>query len=401
MSEALIAHSVDLQRLQSERFVMEVCDGHLVVHHIPYVNDAHVIKEGTLVMVLCISGDHTVRPNDHTAYWIGEWPCDIHGNHLPSLVNSPMQKVLCKGFTSNFYLSCHAEKEEFSPNGNYPDYYEKVRHYFDMIAGPALNMDSEAWMKINKPLDLKEDDYPLQYMDTNSSKAGITDQNSKFKGLKIGIVGLGGTGSYILDLISKTTVEEIHLFDGDEINTHNAFRAPGAIAENVLSKAPKKVDYFSSVYGNMHKHIVPHPCMVTEENISELDGMSYVFLALDSVSSKKQIARYLIDKQIPFIDSGLGIDRNPDGRLSGMLHIAIGTCEHYQHLSDVMGSEEAEKDMYATDIQIADLNALAADLSVIRWKKMLGFYDDNSHELYSVYTVNSNEIDNVKESKEA
>ena len=87
----------------------------------------------------------------------------------------------------------------------------------------------------------------------------------------------------------------------------------------------------------------------------------------------------------------------PDGNLSGMIHIAKGTPDCYHHLSLVMGSENAEKNMYESDIQIAELNALAADLSVIQWKKMLGFYADISHEAYSVYTINSNDIDHYEE----
>jgi hypothetical protein len=37
--------------------------------------------------------------------------------------------------------------------------------------------------------------------------------------------GLGGTGSYILDLVSKTPVNEILLFDSDDFLQHNAFRS--------------------------------------------------------------------------------------------------------------------------------------------------------------------------------
>ena len=232
-------------------------------------------------------------------------------------------------------------------------------------------------------------------MDTNASRAGITSLNDKFKGLKIAIIGLGGTGSYLLDLIAKTQVSEIHLFDADEINTHNAFRAPGAMSETDLSKAPKKVEYYARIYDNMHKGIKPHPVMVNLENLSDLDGLDYVFLSLDIVSAKQQIASYLIDHGIPFIDSGMGIALEPNGQLSGMLHIAIGTKDCYNHLHEVMGSSEAEKDLYATDIQIAELNALAANLSVIRWKKMLGFYVDKRHEPYSVYTINYNDLDNA------
>lgn len=397
MLKALISLNPDLQHLQQEGFVMEERGGWLIIHHIPYLNNEHLIREGTLLMPLCTSGNRTTRPNDHTAYWVGGRPCDINANPLPSLVNSAVNKPICSGFTANFYFSCHAEKEEFPPQGDYPDYYEKVKHYFDIIAAPALNLDSDAWIRFNIGIESTSEETPLRYMDTNASRAGITHLNDKFKRLKIGIIGLGGTGSYLLDLIAKTQVAEIHLYDADEINTHNAFRAPGAMSEVDLSKAPKKVEYYASIYGNMHKGIKTHPVMVNEDNLSCLDTLDYVFLSLDIVSAKQQIASYLIDHGIPFIDSGMGIEQDPNGRLSGMLHIAIGTKSCYNHLPHVMGNTEAEKDLYATDIQIAELNALAAILSVIRWKKMLGFYVDKRQEPYSVYTINYNELDNAEE----
>ena len=243
-------------------------------------------------MPLCVTGNRTIQPNDHTAYWIGDRPCDVNGHPLPSLVHSAVQKQLCTGFTSDFYFSCHAEKEEFPPNGDYPNYYEKVRHYYDIIAAPALNLDSDAWLRINIEKESQPEETPLRYMDTNASRAGITRLNDKFIGLKVGIIGLGGTGSYILDLIAKTQVAEIHLFDADEINTHNAFRAPGAMSEADLSKAPKKVEYYARIYDNMHKGIKPHAVMINSENLSELDELDYVFLSLDVVGAKLQIASY-------------------------------------------------------------------------------------------------------------
>lgn len=400
MFEALISRSVDLQLLQKDGFVMEACDGWLIIHHIPYLNATHQIKDGTLLMALTTAGNHTARPCDHTAYWEGERPCDISGTPLPSLINSSVHKAICTGHTCDYYLSCHAEKEEFPPNGDYPDYYQKVLHYFDLIAAPALHLNPDAWSLINRPIDTIIDNNPLQYMDTNASRAGITNLLGIFQGLKIGIIGMGGTGAYLLDLIAKIPVGEIHIFDADVLNNHNAFRAPGAISESELSRVPTKVEYYANLYRKMHRSITPHPLMITSDHFSLLDNLDYVFISIDSVSAKRQIADYLIDKSIPFIDSGLGIDQNPDGKLSGLLHITIGTKDCYQHLSQFMGSEKAEDDMYATNIQIAELNSLAATLSVIRWKKKLGFYADIHHECAAVYSVSSNEIDNVYETKE-
>ena len=59
----------------------------------------------------------------------------------------------------------------------------------------------------------------------------------------VAIIGLGGTGGYILDFVAKTPVKQIRLFDPDVFLSHNAFRAPGAPMLEELRDAPKKVDY--------------------------------------------------------------------------------------------------------------------------------------------------------------
>ena len=48
MFAALTNHSTDLQRLREEGFVMEACDGWLIIHHIPYINATREMKDGTL-----------------------------------------------------------------------------------------------------------------------------------------------------------------------------------------------------------------------------------------------------------------------------------------------------------------------------------------------------------------
>ncbi len=73
---------------------------------------------------------------------------------------------------------------------------------------------------------------------------------------KVAIVGLGGTGGYLLDYLAKMPVDEIHLFDGDVFSQHNAFRAPGTASKEELDKSPSKVSYFYNQYSKMHKHII-------------------------------------------------------------------------------------------------------------------------------------------------
>jgi tRNA A37 threonylcarbamoyladenosine dehydratase len=72
-----------------------------------------------------------------------------------------------------------------------------------------------------------DDDSPFNYIDDASGRAGITAHTNRLSLARVAIVGLGGTGSYVLDLVVKTPVREIHAFDGDWFVQHNAFRSPG------------------------------------------------------------------------------------------------------------------------------------------------------------------------------
>src|ERR1035437_8430939 len=113
-----------------------------------------------------------------------------------------------------------------------------------------------------------EDDI-FKYPDTNSTRAKIDYLNRKFKNLKIAIIGMGGTGSYILDLVSKTPVKEIHIYDGDTFQLHNAFRAPGAISAEKFDSEDNlmKVNYYNEIYSRMHNGIIAHNEYLTEDNI--------------------------------------------------------------------------------------------------------------------------------------
>ena len=49
-----------------------------------------------------------------------------------------------------------------------------------------------------------------------------------------------------------------------------------------------------------------------------------------------------------------------------------------------------EEDVYSSNIQVADLNALNAAMAVIKWKKIRGFYRDFEREHHSTYTTDGN-----------
>lgn len=233
----------------------------------------------------------------------------------------------------------------------------------------------------------------FKYPDTNSSRAGIAELNSKFEGMKIAIVGVGGTGSFILDLVSKTHVSEIHIYDGDEFQMHNAFRAPGACSEEIFDPNGnlKKVNYYTDIYSKLRFGVIPHSVYIDESNINELKEYDFVFISVDKNKVRSFITKELLKLNVPFIDVGMGLKKRGD-QLLGSVRVTMGTNEFSEHLKDRIGSEEFAENEYATNIQIVDLNCFNASLAVIRWKKFVCFYQDDKQEHNSLYFTNTSKL---------
>jgi tRNA A37 threonylcarbamoyladenosine dehydratase len=233
----------------------------------------------------------------------------------------------------------------------------------------------------------------FKYPDTNAARADIEYLTSKFSNLRIAIIGMGGTGSYILDHIAKTQVLEIHIYDKDIFQLHNAFRAPGATeaSEFDVEGGLKKVDYYYRIYSRMHTGIKAHDYNITSENICELAGFDYVFISVDKNEARKMITDKLAAMGIPFIDSGLGIIKLEDS-LVGTIRVTTATSRKNDHLLNRIGSGEFKDNDYNKNIQISELNCLNAVLAVIKWKKLTGFYQDLKEEHNSFYFINTNKL---------
>jgi hypothetical protein len=225
----------------------------------------------------------------------------------------------------------------------------------------------------------------------------------KFKGLKIAIVGLGGTGAYILDQVSKTPVAEIHLYDGDLLQQHNAFRYPGAVPFATLERGLTKVEYLHEVYSQMHLGITQHPSMITAGNVGELRQFDYVFLCVDNTPARALVVRELRETRTSLLDVGMGVHL-VDGtqQVWGTCRVTALTPPHHDHATRTMPLTENEaEDVYRSNIQIADLNAQNAVLAVGMWKRLCGFYVDNCRAGHVTYSTNLNEMGNSEKEDES
>lgn len=395
MSQLLINRNPDLKRLRDEGFNVHCMGNFLVVDGVSYVAGGPTVKRGRLVTGLPLSGDQLNSVDTHVMHFAGEYPCDANGNQLDQIRHNGATQHLPELRTDFSFSSMPVESN--GQKRQYHNYYEKVITYVRMLSNPALSVDPSADPRTWPPYATTEEESVFCYHDTASSRAGIAAITAKLESLRIGILGLGGTGSYILDLVAKTPVKEIHLFDGDEFQNHNAFRAPGAASFDQVAARRKKVDHFAETYAQFRRGIIPHPERVDETNAEALRSLDFVFLAIDSGPAKKLLLAKIEEFGLPFIDVGMGLEVSDDQQVHGTLRVATSTPEKRDHIgarNRIPCGENPVNDIYATNIQVADLNCLNACLAVIKWKKHYGFYADIDKEHFSTYTVDGNHIIN-------
>lgn len=385
MSQELINHSPDLKKLRDEGYEIEVRDAFLLVSGVPYLDSTGNVRCGTLVCPLNLAGDRTGRPEDHTIKFIGEQPCGRDGREIESIKHDVGDRQLHETITINRSFSN-------KPPSGYANYYDKVTRYIEIIMAPARSIDPGITAQTYNVIESLESESVFKYHDTNSSRAEIDVVTSKLKGEMIAIIGLGGTGGYVLDLVAKTPAAEIHLYDGDDFFQHNAFRAPGAPSIDELRKKPLKVEHFAKIYSRMRRNIFVHPSFIDSDNIPSFAGFTCVFICIDDGPIKKALIESLESNGITYIDVGMGVEI-VDDKLIATARVTSGTPTLPTPIAErgrISFREADDNNDYDSNIQIAELNALNAALAVIKWKKLAGFYCDVVGEHNTLYTLNDN-----------
>lgn len=378
----LVARSDDLARLIDEGYDIEVRGGSLLVHHVPYVTSAGEVDYCVLHSELTTNGERTVRPGRHEVWVIGGIPHDHQGKKL-SLVIEEGAIDCGNGLTASCRVSGKLHSEHPA------DYYVKVSNAVRVLGQYARGISPGVTHTNAPPRESSPDESVFVYHDTASSRSLLSAVTDKLKMPKVAIIGLGGTGSYILDILAKTPVGEIHLFDDDEFLAHNAFRAPGAASLADVVPMPKKVEYFAGVYSRFRRGIVPHSERIDETNVSELREMSFVFMSMDAGPAKKGVIDHLREWGIPFVDCGMGLTR-VENSLRGTVRATSGSPGHYEHVERRISFVDITANEYDLNMQTADLNMLNAAMAIVRWKKFCGYYTDSTDERHSSYVVSSN-----------
>lgn len=370
MFQRLVSHNEDIRRLVEKGFAVAFDAGYLIIRDVPYLDAELRLKVGAIVTKLDFVDQDHVRQTDHQIWFAGAVPHGLDGKPIPNLGGGATTLALGEASTDITVERSFSNKPR--PTGVFVDFFEKIESYVGIIAGPAMELHGASPYTFRATKEVAGDTV-FKFYDTLSSRAEINDLSAKLKNDVVAVIGLGGTGSYLLDYLVKTPVREIRAFDHDVYHVHTAFRSPGRLDQAELGE--RKADVYRSRYDNFRTGLSIVVKAIDASCGQDLDGVTFAFVCVDKGSSRAAIFDLLIAKGIPFIDVGMGLSRQ-NGSIGGLVRATYFPPEDARELvaKGLAPLVDTPDDIYRTTIQISELNALNAALAMIRFKQLRGFY---------------------------
>lgn len=152
----------------------------------------------------------------------------------------------------------------------------------------------------------------MNWLDRLEVLIGI-DNIDKIKKKNILIIGLGGVGSYAVEGIIRSGIENIIIVDKDKIDITNLNRQ---LMTNINNIDLLKVDEIEKRIKEINPNvdIKKYNLNITLDNINELfdNHIDYVIDACDDIKIKEELIRICNDKKIKMISSmGMGNKMDP------------------------------------------------------------------------------------------
>ena len=231
---------------------------------------------------------------------------------------------------------------------------------------------------------------PFKIPNTFEARAALGPVQDRARDERIAIIGLGGTGAYVLDLVSKTPVPEIHLLDADQVEWHTFMRAPGAPNTEEIASLPRnsltKVAYYYSKYASLRDGIYPHAVQIEKFsdfiNFLSSHSIDFAFVCIDqkkdSDSPRQDVVYEALSKaEIPFIDSGVSITLEGD-TIRGAVTTSFYAEGSYAWREAIPNARVEGNVPGYRNVQLPEVNALAASLAVMEWRRRTEQYVSES-----------------------
>ena len=249
---------------------------------------------------------------------------------------------------------------------------------------------------------------PFHIPNTFEARAGISPVQDRIRGDRIAIIGLGGTGSFVLDLMAKTPLSDIHLLDSDCVDFHTLMRSPGVPTaeelEQVRSGSLLKVEYYRSKYPAFREGIHAHPVRVeTPEMFAEFVAehpIDFVFICIDQLTegqSARQDAVYraVSAAGIPFIDSGVSITID-DCAVRGAVTTTAYEAGANTWVDAIPNARLHGDALGYRNVQLPEVNAAAALFAVMEWRRRTGQYVSETPSFYQKFLLEKGQVINPR-----
>ena len=385
----LASHNAFIKDYEETGYLIDFIGGYLVFFGLPYLDQDGKLQHGDWVSPVDLNGQVIDPPTNHQAWWRGSRPHDQQGRQL-KLGGGADKVTVSDDLITDFSFSYKLLDENGAMRA-YRSFDEKVQTYLDTITAPALVAYPQATPLRAIAIKAATQGSPLRYPDTMSSRYHINDLSALLRGKRVAIIGLGGTGSYILDFLARTHLAQITLFDDDKVHVHTIFRFPSFIP-NAIGRL--KVEVLSQHYDQWHGGIDGIPERITAENVERLKDFDFVFVSIDDGPARRLIIDWLSANGLPYVDCGMGLNRSAVG-LSGFVRVTGGDRKAFD---DNVGTvrlpvENAKEDEYRKQAQITELNALNATMAVIRFKQHFGLLDREDEATALIFDTATFEIE--------
>jgi hypothetical protein len=147
---------------------------------------------------------------------------------------------------------------------------------------------------------------------------------------KIGIAGLGGGGSHIVQQLAHVGFMHYVPYDGDVTKDHNLNRNVGAVENDAVEQTPK-IEVAARLIKGLRPEAVIEPFPSRwQENPEPLKGCDIIFGCVDGFTQRRELEAFARRHLIPLIDIGMDVhcvgDEPP--RMAGQIILSMpgGPC---------------------------------------------------------------------------
>lgn len=177
--------------------------------------------------------------------------------------------------------------------------------------------------------------------------------------LRVGVVGCSGTGSWVVEMLSRLGVGHLVLVDPDGVEPHNLNRIVHATAAHA-NAGTRKVRVLSAAVEAVGLRTRVDPLAIdvlSAQAVEALSQCDVIFGCTDAIDAREVLNRITVYYQVPLIDVGVRLEA--DGR--GGVEQIVGSV-HYLH-PDARGFLErglyTPSQMYAAGLRRDDPAAYA------------------------------------------